>query len=89
MKPYMAMIKVLTGLKLYNTKRRHKQGVYSNNTSSDCALKISFSISPKTSFYRYFANGECPENIGGIIWQRPSSYRQYRRNSVTPVLAKL
>ena len=41
---YMAMIKVLTGVKLHNTRRRHKRGVYFNNTSSDFALEGSLSI---------------------------------------------
>ena len=44
-RPVPAMIKVLTSLISYNTKRSHKRGVHSNNTSSDSALKISFRIS--------------------------------------------
>ena len=43
----MAMIKLLTRLISYSTKCRHKQGVHSNNTSSDFALKVSFSIVKK------------------------------------------
>ena len=35
---------VLTGLVSYSTKRRHKRGVHSNNTSSEFALEVSFSI---------------------------------------------
>ena len=44
-RPLPAMIKVLTSLIAYGTKRRHKRGVHSNNTSSDFALEISFRIS--------------------------------------------
>ena len=44
MTPYMTMMKLLTSLILYCTKCRHKRRAHSNNTSSDFALEVSFSI---------------------------------------------
>ena len=38
-KPHIAMIKVLTRHISYSTKRRHKGGVNSNNTSSDFCVR--------------------------------------------------
>ena len=43
MSPYMAMIKVLTILISYSSKRRHKRGVHSENTSLEYGSEVSFS----------------------------------------------
>ena len=41
---YWVIIKVLTSLASFSTKGRHKRGVISNNTSSDFATEVFFSI---------------------------------------------
>ena len=44
------MIKTLKRLISYSTKRKHKRGVHSNDTSSDFASEVSFSIFPPRRF---------------------------------------
>ena len=53
MTPYMAMIKVVTNLVSCSTKRRHKGGVHSNNTSSDSVLEVSISIGICQAFKKF------------------------------------
>ena len=59
MTPYMAMTKMLASLISYNTGRRQKRGVRSNNTSSDFALEVFFSIVYEYGSYMYFKGIRC------------------------------
>ena len=78
------MIKVLTMLISYSTKRRHKRGVHSYNTSSDFAFDVSFCICILTCFYfkllatgnamnvKYIVFLDTSRNITNKVWQTTS-----------------
>ena len=62
------MIKVLTRLISYSTKRRHIQGVHANNTSSDFALEVSVSLFNTTFISVYLARYEiCRAKVCDVL----------------------